>query len=245
VVLLVVVQLLVAGRAGASQCRVIEGGTPALAAIDAGVRLRWLDQRLAADAARARIWAWTWRAAYTGITIGEVVLAVTATDTETRAADIVGATSSFIGVAANLILPLKIMGDQSWWKKHYARSLGLNNSDPCALVNTAELLLLRGAESEAFGVGPLVHVGNFLINIAGGLVLGLGYGKWPAFAYTSLVGILVGEIQVATQPTDAVEDLRLYRAGELDMHVSRPRLGLAMAPIILRDGGGAALTLRW
>src|SRR5438270_252384 len=123
VVLLVVVQLLVAGPAGANQCRVIDGGTPALAAVDAAVRLRWLDQRLAADAARARIWAWTWRAAYTGITVGEV--------------------------------------------------------------------------------------------------------------------------QVATQPTDAVEDLRLYRAGQLDMVVSKPRLGLAMAPIILRDGGGAALTLRW
>jgi hypothetical protein len=242
VVLLTVVQLLVAGRAGANQCRVIDGGTPELAAVDAEVRLRWLDQRLAADAARARIWAWTWRAAYTGITIGEVVLAVTAKDTESRAADIVGGVSSFIGVAANLILPLKIMGDQSWWAKHYARS---RNDDACALVNTAEMLLVRGAESEAFGVGPLVHVGNFLINIAGGLVLGLGYNRWPAFAYTSLVGIFVGEVQVATQPTDAVEDLRLYRAGKLDMAVSKPRLGLAMAPIILRDGGGAALTLRW
>ncbi|MGZ3408502.1 MAG: hypothetical protein ACXVAN_18755 [Polyangia bacterium] len=190
-VLLLFVQLLVAGRAGANQCRVIDGGTPALAAIDADVRLRWLDQRLAADAARARIWAWTWRAAYTGITIGEVVLAVTANDTESRAADIVGATSAFIGVAANIILPLKIMGDQSWWQKHYARSRG---DDPCALVNTAELLLLRGAESEAFGVGPLVHVGNFLINIAGGLVLGLAYNQWAAFAYTSIVGIAVGEV---------------------------------------------------
>jgi hypothetical protein len=242
VVLLVVVQLLVAGRAGAYQCRAIDGGTPQLASLDAGVRLRWLDQRLAADAARARIWAWTWRAAYTGITIGEVILALTATDTETRAADIVGATSSFIGVAANMILPLKIMGDQRWWQKHYARSRG---DDPCALVNTAELLLIRGADSEAFGVGPLVHIGNFLINIAGGLVLGLGYGRWSAFAYTSIVGIAVGEIQVATQPTDAVEDLRLYRTGQLDMAVSKPRLGLAMAPIILRDGGGAALTLTW
>jgi len=104
------------------------------------------------------------------------VLAVTAKDTETRAADIVGGVSSFIGVAANIILPLKIMGDQSWWQKHYARS---RSDDPCALVNTAEMLLVRGAESEAFGVGPLVHVGNFIINIAGGLVLGLGYNRWP------------------------------------------------------------------
>jgi hypothetical protein len=241
-VLLLVVSLFSAGRAHATQCRAIDGGTPALAAIDAETRLRWLDQHLASGAARARIWAWTWRAAYSGITIGEVVLALTTNKTDDRAADIVGATSSFIGVAANVILPLKVMGDQRWWAKHYARS---RDDDACALVNTAELLFIRDAESEAFGVGPLVHVGNFVINIAGGLVLGLGYGRWPAFAYTSLVGIAVGEIQVATQPTDVVEDLRLYRAGELGARPSAPRLGVAMVPLILRDGGGASLTMRW
>jgi hypothetical protein len=242
VVVLLLVPLLPPGRAAAAECRAIAGGTPALAAIDAETRLRWLDQHLASGAARARIWAWTWRAAYTGITIGEVVLAVTAKNTEDRAADVVGGISSFIGVAANLILPLKIMGDERWWAAQYARSRG---DDTCSLVNTAELLFIRDADSEAFGVGPLVHVGNFVINIAGGLVLGLGYGRWPAFAYTSLVGIAVGEIQVATQPTDAVADLRLYRAGQLAARPNPPRLGLAMAPLILRDGGGASVTLRW
>lgn len=235
-------QLTVAGRSGATECRSIAGGSEALAAIDAQTRLRWLDQHLASGAARARIWAWTWRAAYTGITIGEVALAATAKTTEDRAADIVGATSAFIGVAANLILPLKVMGDQRWWAKHYAGSQG---DDVCALLNTAEMLFIRDAESEEFGVGPLVHVGNFAINIAGGLVLGLGYGRWPAFAYTSLVGIAVGEIMVATQPTDVIEDLRLYRAGQLAERPNPPRLGIAMAPLMLRDGGGASLILRW
>jgi hypothetical protein len=229
-------QLTLAAPAGAIECGVIAGGTPALGAIDAETRLRWLDQHLASGAARARIWAWTWRAAYTGVTIVEVARAATATNTSDRAADIVGAASSFIGVAANLILPLKVMGDQRWWAKHYAA---------CSLLNTAERLFIRDAESEEFGVGPLVHVGNFIINIAGGLVLGLGYDKWAAFAYTSLVGIAVGEIQAATQPTDVVEDLRLYRAGQLAAQPNRPRLGLAMAPLPLRDGGGASVTLRW
>lgn len=240
--LIVVVQLLTPAPARAAQCRAVDGGSPALAALDAETRLRWLDRRLASGAARARIWAWTWRAAYSGITVGETVLALTTNNREDRAADVVGAVSSFIGVAANVLLPLEVMGDQSWWVKHYARS---HDDDPCALVNTAELLFIRDAKSEAFGVGPLVHVGNFLINIAGGLVLGLGYGRWPAFAYTSLVGIAVGEIQVATQPTDLVEDLRLYRAGKLDERPNPPRLGVAFLPLLLPDGGGASVTLRW
>ena len=240
---LLLAQLTLAAPAGAVECGVIAGGTPALGAIDAETRLRWLDQHLASGAARARIWAWTWRAAYAGTTLGEIGLALLDNhDTGKRAADIVGATSAFIGVAANVILPLKVMGDQRWWAKHYASARG---DDVCALVNTAELLFIRDAESEEFGVGPLVHIGNFVINVAGGLVLGLGYDRWPAFAYTSLVGIIVGEIQVATQPTDVVEDLRLYRAGQLAAQPNRPRLGLAMAPLLLRDGGGASVTLRW
>ena len=243
VVVLALVQILVAGRAAATECRAIDGGSPALATIDAETRLRWLDQHLASGAARARIWAWTWRAAYTGVTIVEASLAATTNNASDRVDDIVGASSAFIGVAANVILPLKIMGDQSWWQKHYARSRG---DDVCALLNTAEQLFVRDAESEAFGVGPLVHVGNFLINIAGGLVIGyVDNGRWAPFLYTSLVGIAVGEIQVATQPTDAVEDLRLYRAGRLGARPNPPRLGIAMAPMLLPDGGGAAVTLRW
>lgn len=238
-----VAQLALVSVAGATQCRAIDGGTPALAAIDAETRLAWLDQHLASGAARARIWAWTWRAAYSGVVIVETSLAATTNNDSDRVSDIVGASSAFIGVAANVILPLKVMHDQSWWQRHYAAH---RDDDVCALVNTAELLFIRDAESEAFGVGPLVHVGNFLINIAGGLVIGyVDNGRWAPFAYTSLVGIAVGEIQAATQPTDVVEDLRLYRAGVLAPRPNPPRLGLAMAPLLLHDGGGASVTLRW
>ena len=237
------VQLLAVRPAGAQHCRSIAGGTPALEAIDAETRLHWLDQRLTSGAARARIWAWTWRAAYTGVVIVETSLAATTNNASDRVDDIVGASSAFIGVAANVILPLKVMGDQSWWAKHYARSHG---DDVCSLLNTAELLFIRDAESEAFGVGPLVHVGNFLINIAGGLIIGyVDNGRWAPFLYTSIVGIAVGEIQVATQPTDVVEDLRLYRSGQLAARPNPPRLGIAMAPLMLRDGGGASVTLHW
>jgi hypothetical protein len=241
--LLAATLLFASPAAAATHCRVIDGGTPALGAIDAETRLAWIDRRLADDATRARIWAWAWGLTYSSITVVEASLALqpdlSAAD---RAQDLVGAGASFIGVMAGVVLPLKIMGDQRWWQKHLARSRG---EDVCSLLNTAELLLVRDAESEAFGVGPLVHIGNFAINIAAGLVLGLGYDKWGAFLYTTLVGIAVGEVQAATQPTDAVEDLRLYRAGQLEPGRSTPRLGLAMAPLVFHGGGGASLMLRW
>ncbi len=243
--ILVATLALVAAPAFAeTHCRAIDGGTPELAAIDAETRLAWLDRRLHDDAARARIWAWTWGVAYSTVTVVEGSLALRpGLSREDRAQDIVGASASFIGVMAGVLLPLKIMGDQRWWARHYARARG---DDVCSLLNTVERVFIRDAESEEFGVGPLVHIGNFAINIAAGLVLGLGYDRWAAFAYTTLVGIAVGEVQVATQPTDAIEDLRLYRRGQLaPPSRSPPRLGPTIVPLLFLGGGGAAVTMRW
>ena len=240
--ILLVLQLTVAAPARATECRAIAGGSPELAAIDAETRLAWLDRRFTVDAARARIWATSFGVLYGALTVGQFALLPTVHTTGEQAEKIVGGTLSFIGVAAIAVLPLKIMGDERWWRKHRARVAATET--PCALLNTAELLFIRDAESEAFGVGPLVHAGNFLINIAGGLVLGLGYGRWSAFAYQSLVGIAVGEVMAATQPTDVIEDLRLYRAGQL-LPPAKPRLGLAFAPVVGRDQFGAAFALRW
>jgi hypothetical protein len=238
----VLIELLAAAPAHATQCRAIDGGSRELAAIPAETRLAWLDRRLAADATRARIWAITWGMAYGTITVVELALLPTQESTADKAQNIVGGASAFIGVLAGAALPLKIMGDQRWWERHLRAHAG---DDPCALLATAEHLLVRDAESEAFGVGPLVHVGNFAINIAAGLVLGLGYGRWEAFGYTTLVGIAVGEVQASTQPTDVIEDLRLYRAGDL-ARAHPVRLGdIALVPMLHRDGGGMLLSVRW
>jgi hypothetical protein len=237
------VVLLTTASARATECRAIAGGSPALAAIDAETRLRWLDQRLAVDARRARIWAVTWGMFYGTVTIGELAIMTTQTTAGEKADNVAGAATAFIGLLSIAVIPLQIMPDQRWWEKHLKAHRG---DDLCALVNTAEQLLVRDAQSEAFGVSPLIHVGNFVLNIAAGLALGLAYNRWAAFGYTTLLGIAVGELQAGTQPTDAVEDLRLYKRGELDARPRPPRLGdLALLPMLRSDGGGAMLLLRW
>jgi hypothetical protein len=239
--LVVASQLVLTASAHATRCQVIAGGAPGLAEIPAERRLAWLDHRLAVDATRARIWTITWNMAFGTVVLVQGGLAIPPQDAGTRAERIVAATTAGIGVLSAAILPLKVMGDQHWWEHHLIHS----SDDECALLNTIELLFIRGAASEAFGVSPIVHVGNFVINIGAGLVLGLGYGRWAAWGYSTMVGIVVGEIQIATQPTDVIEDLRLYRAGQLAGRGNPPRLGVAVAPLMLRDGAGAALTLRW
>ena len=127
---------------------------------------------------------------------------------------------SAIGVAALAFLPLKVMADQSDLEQllqapHPGR-------DACSLVAEAERLLLRDAASEEFGRGPLVHVGNFALNLGLGLLIALGFGHGVVAAISTIVGIVVGEIQVATQPTGAVALLQRYRAGDLTRPSSLP-----------------------
>jgi hypothetical protein len=242
VVAALVLLSLPAPRARATECRAIDGGVPALAQVDAEARLRWLDHRLSIDARNARIWAITWGLGYGTISAVEFGLIWTTHDTGQRAEYVVGAVASFIGVMAIGVLPLSIMNDQRWWERHEARAP--KGTDVCALLSEAERVLIRGAASEAFGVGPLVHIGNFAINTAAGLVLGLGYGRWSAFAYTGIVGIAVGELQVATQPTGVIEDLRRYRNAELgDAPARAAKLQWSLTPYASRDGGGARFVL--
>jgi hypothetical protein len=109
-----------------------------------------------------------------------------------------------------------------------------------------EQLLVRDAADDDFSVGPLVHVGNFVVNIAAGLILGLAFDRWQAWSYTTVVGIVIGEIQVITRPTTAMDALSAYRLGELEGAARAERkLQWALAPMATRDGGGLSLMLQW
>lgn len=233
--------LLLATPAQATQCRAIEGGSSALESIDAETRLAWLDRRLRIDGQHDLLWAALWGSAYGALTVGQLALWPTATNTQERAEKIVGPAASLVGTLSVIILPPKAIADARWWARHYAAS---PNEDKCSLINTAEQLLLRDAADDEFGVGPLVHLGNFIINIGAGLILGLGYHDWQAWGYTTIVGIAVGEVQTATRPNESLEDLKRYRRGELDVqNVNKVHWGLL--PVFSHDSIGAQLSLAW
>jgi hypothetical protein len=242
---LVLSSLLAATSAHATQCRAVDGGTPTLAAIDAETRLAWLDRRLRIDGQHDLLWSALWGSAYGALTIGQLALWPTSNNRSDRAEKIVGASASLIGTLSTVILPPKAIADSRWWARHYAAHSG---DDPCALLNIAEQILLRDAADDEFGSGPLVHIGNFFINSAAGLVLGFGYNDWKAWSYTTIVGIVVGEIQTATRPNESKEDLRRYLRGELDSQVVN-NVHWAVLPVFSHDSLssslGAQLSLTW
>jgi len=233
--------LVTASTSGAeTHCRPIAGGTEALTFIGAETRLHFIQGRLRHGARRARIWSWTWAGVYSASAVINFGLAISADD-DSRPGRYVGAGASLVGVASLAALPLKVMRDQRWLDRRIASAPA--DTDPCALLADAERLLLRGAASEAFGRGPLVHVGTFLFNTGIALILTLGYNRAEEGMIAAFIGLAVGELQIATQPVDVIHDLRRYRAGDLSVPTSRPALGWSILPDISRNQGGVRLTL--
>jgi hypothetical protein len=239
--LLLLASLLRATSAGATDCKLIDGGTPELAAISAEDRLAWLDRRLELDGKHALVWSSLWGSAFLGVTIVQAGLWPTSHSHVDRVEKVVGMTAAGIGVVSIVALPPKAILDARWWRRH--RRL-YPHQDVCSQLNIAEQLLTRDAADDEFGTGPLVHIGNFALNIAAGLILGLGYNDWKAFAYSSIVGIAVGEIQTATRPAESREDLDRYQRGHFS---ERDREGIhwGFTPMMLPKGGGLLFGLHF
>ena len=200
-----------AARAG-SLCPPMHGGDAALASAEASDRLAFIQDGLRRDARNMRLWAWTWAGLYSGSAAAHA-LRIPLSAPEDRKDAVVATTGSLIGVAALAFMPQKVLSDQPALDR--LLEAAPVPGDSCALVAEAERLLLRDAQAEEFGRGPLIHGGNFVLNLALALVTSLAFQHGVVAAISLIVGVVVGEIQIATQPTGSVTLLERYRAGDL------------------------------
>jgi hypothetical protein len=80
-------------------------------------------------------------------------------------------------------------------------------------LDAAERSLERSAEAEAFGRSWVAHVLGIGVSLGLGLVLVVGYDRVASGIVNCAGGVAVTELQILTQPTDAIDALREYRAG--------------------------------
>jgi hypothetical protein len=219
-------------------CQSIAGGAPKLETIDAHARLAYLRERLRRGARRARWWHYGWSGTYAALAAYQVVL-IPFGDRDARINYYFGAGSSLLGLAVLWIAPLKVMADEKWLERRIAAAPA--DESVCALLAEAERLLVRDAAAEAFGKSPMVHAGNFVLNIGLALALGLGFHHWDQAAIQGPVGIAVGELQTFTQPTDELKTLAAYRRGELTSRERADALRFTLLPTAGRDHVGIAL----
>jgi hypothetical protein len=204
--------------ARATVCPAPRDADPSLGQRSGEERLAFLRARSAPDARRAKIWTGSWIGVYGTLTVGSLA-ATAAVPEEERVDYYVSAATSFVGLMAIAVMPLKAMGDAA----RIAR-LESAGGEVCARVKEAERLIARDADGEAFGKGALIHAGSYLLNVAAALTLGIGFGHWEAAALNGLGGILIGEVMIWTQPQGAVDTWEQYRTGRLESPVPRPQL---------------------
>jgi hypothetical protein len=108
-----------------------------------------------------------------------------------------GAISSAIGIAPLLFLPQP------------TRAAGPACAPGAGRLGCAEATVAEVAAFQRQGRGLLAQAINVAYSALWGAVLGFGYGRWRSAAFTFGSGILIGELQIFTQPQGAV---RLQRA---------------------------------
>lgn len=226
-------------RADEWHCPAIAGGNEALADQDPGERIKYVQRHLDDDARRVRIWAWSFAALYTGLTVGNgAKLLVSKTHAE-KVDQVFGTAASAFGLVVLAIMPPSVLRDQPKLTKIV--SSYKDSDDRCSVLAAAERIYLRAAKSEAFGRGPLVHAGSFAFNAALGALLIAVWHHPQSAAIVAPVGIAGGEIQQGFIWTRTNESLANYRSGDLNDHypVHKP-LAWSLVPQFGHGRVGAA-----
>lgn len=191
-------------------CPIPDAAAPALAAVDPGRRLTFIDARLTSAEHDARIWTYGWGIGFAAAGLGSLA-AVPFVAPQNRVDYYTGAVSAGVGVATLIIVPPEVLDAAPALRAEIARSPP--GAAPCALLGAAEDHLVRVARDEERQGAWYVHLGNVVFNVGVGLFLGLGYHHWAAGAINAGVGTAVGEALILTRPTAAIDDLAAYRAG--------------------------------
>jgi len=206
---------------------------------DLDARLHFLEERLDAGQLHAAAWNWGWLGIQVLSGFFQVEDAVQARQAGDRDRDIVNAVKTAVGVADILVIrpmpgiwgaaPLRGMPDAT-------------EDERLAQLARGEEILRATADRAAARKSWQVHVGNFLFNLAGSVVL-FGLGHTEAAGLTLATGTLGGEIQIWTEPWRGTRDLADYEHLVETGHASAPDPGQRWHLAPARDG--LALEMRF
>ena len=230
--------------AHATPCPTIAGGSEALARQDAEARLTFIRARMRHDAWRARQWSFAFGTSYAVLAGASGVVVPLMKDCAAVPDVLVGGASSIVGFGLIAVAPLKVIFDHEELEARIAAAGP--EGDRCALLASAEAMLIADAKNERFGRSWLIHSGNVLVGVGAMLILGLGYDRWESGIINGVASVAVGEVMILTQPHGLVRDLRNYRLGDLaalgaPRHRKRKRIAWGGAPMVTPPGTGAGV----
>lgn len=205
-----VLAMLASCRALAFECPAPpEGLEGSLSTKAVEVRAEFLSTLLIEESAAARRWSAGWAGGYAALGIAQLAV-ITLFPIEERPDWAWGGAVSILGA---LFVALDGSDATSIGPRFAARRRQTTPQDLCALVRDGEEQLARGAVAQQGGREWYMHLGNVLLNVGIGLVLGLGYGRWTSAAINMAAGTLVGELTILTSPNRLISGRERYLRG--------------------------------
>ncbi len=216
------------GRSAAAlECPVPAGASPTLAGVDAESRLQFVKRTLAQTAQSERRYALGWSLTYTALSAGAWLMVPLGSSNDPGQLWESAWNSGTSAFAALFVLyaPLVAARDAGKMKQ----ILSVSDLDGCARLAESERILKRVADSQQSARKPLAHISSVAFNVGLGLILGYALHRPKGAAMATSIGVVMGELMIATRPTEALRGLASYREGS--MIVPSPSLATPLALI--------------
>lgn len=171
-------------------------------------RIEVIQHMLNRSVVSTDIWWYGWLGTYSAATVGQGAVAVLSDDLATRQDMILGAGTTALGAAFQLLSPLDV--------REYANKLSVmpENSeiDKIEKLKAAELYLSEIAAIEKGGRSWQIHAVNTAVNLSSGLITWIGFKRsvWDGVANFVLNSVIT-ELQIWTQPTRLIRDQKRYQ----------------------------------
>lgn len=170
-------------------------------------QLQQLQSTLQLQERGAINWWKTWTVLYGAATVVQGGVAIVSTDKSTRQDMVVGAGTTLLGVASQLITPVET---------HF-ESIGADSIDKLSfeqkqqLLAKDEALLKKQADIAAAGKGWQVHALSGAVNLASGLITWIGFKRsFGEGVLNFALNTVITETQIWTQPVRAKKAYERY-----------------------------------
>jgi hypothetical protein len=195
-------------------------------------RIQCIQNMLEQDQKNTDIWWYGWLAVYGAATAGQGAAFIISEETRTKQDMALGAATTILGMAGQLISPL-----HPGHKAKLLKEMPENTLDErLKKLEDAEQMLKKIAQTEKFGRSWKNHALYSAVNLGGGLITWIGYKRsvWAGIGSFAL-NTVVSEIQIWTQPTRSLKNYqdycRKYQSGTIPVaYKPRPEFYVSASP---------------
>jgi hypothetical protein len=223
-------------RAQRRECAAIEGGSPALAALDAEARFDFVRRVMHDQGSRATTWRWSWTGIGLGLATGQYALIPIVAQDKRLEQVYLGTASLFIPLSTT-VFPLRIRDYDDVLVRAAADAEGSEGHMlPCLVLDHAEEMLIQAANDEANLTNVFHQVTSLVLDAGYAAIIAIAFRDAAGTVINGVGSVAVTELQIFTTPTGAVKALERYRRGDLSAPPGEPRVAWTMAPLGIAPG---------